>query len=286
MGKRDKRFNESAALNNGTYRFYYDRLTELALSVFEWVNLPPTVDPRFLELSLFTTGQAVFFEDEVLGYLALKNAGGGPMNVYDVPVRRRAYGNNGYQRPLTEEDSVIIYNNYLRTPDERAVSLFARRLYNLDRAIDVNANAQKTPVLILCDETERLSMLNLYQQFDGNEPFIFGSKGLNPKGLSVLNTGAPLVAPQLYDLKSKIWNEALTYIGISNVTYNKRERLISSEVEREQGGIVASRYSKLAARRQACDQINAMFGLDIWCNFRGESEESGAFPQDEVPEDE
>lgn len=286
MGKRDKRFDESAALNNGTYRFYSDRLTELALSVFEWVNLPSTVDPRFLEISLFTTGQAVFFEDEVLGYLALKNNGGGSLDVYGVPTRRHAYGNNGYRKPLTAEDSVIIYNNYLRAPDVAAVSLFARRLYNLDRAIDVNANAQKTPVLILCDETERLSMLNLYQQFDGNEPFIFGSKGLNPKGLTVLNTGAPLVAPQLYDLKSKIWNEALTYLGISNVTYNKRERLISSEVEREQGGIVASRYSKLTARRQACEKINAMFGLNIWCNFQDENVEEPEKTVDEVNPDE
>ena len=60
----------------------------------------------------------------------------------------------------------------------------------------------------------------------------------------------------------------LTYMGISNISYQKRERLISDEVTRSQGGTIAIRYSKLNARRQACDEINRMFGLNISCDFR------------------
>ena len=102
MGRnRNKRdFWESAALNNATFRQYYNRLVELSISMFEWKNLPPTVDPRFLELTLFTDGQAVFFEDEVLGYLALQNAMGGSFDVYRIPINRRAYAVNGYKDNL------------------------------------------------------------------------------------------------------------------------------------------------------------------------------------------
>ena len=69
-------------------------------------------------------------------------------------------------------------------------------------------------------------------------------------------------------MKTHLWNEVLTYLGISNISYQKRERLISDEVTRSQGGTIAIRYSKLNARRQACEEINRMFGLDIWCDFR------------------
>lgn len=268
MAKQDKQFWESAAINNATFRQYYNRLTELSISMFEWKNLPDSVDPRFLELTLFSDGQAVFFEDEVLGYLALQNTRGGKLNVYRVPTERRAYAVNGYQKDLTDENSVIIFNNYLHSNSRLDVEMFARRLWNLDRAIDVNSNAQKTPVLIQCDETQRLTMLNLYKKYDGNEPFIFGDKNLNPNSIKTLKTDAPYVADKLYQLKTQIWNEALTYLGISNINITKKERLITDEVTRNQGGTIASRYSRLEARRDACKQINKMFGLDIWCDYR------------------
>lgn len=274
MGKRDRQFWESSILNNATFRQYYNRLTELSISMFEWKNLPATIDPRYLELTLFTDGQAVFFHDEVLGYLALQNAKGGPLDVYRIPTIRRAFANNGYSKELTDKDSVIIFNNYLHFNSRLDVEMFARRLYNLDRAVDVNANAQKTPVIIQCDETQRLTMLNLYKKYDGNEPFIFGDKNLNPNALKVLQTGAPFVADKLYQLKTQIWNEALTYLGISNTNVTKKERLISDEVIRSQGGTIASRYSRLESRREACRKINSMFGLDIWCDYRDDFREA------------
>lgn len=268
MAKKDRQFWESATLNNSNFKQYYNRLTELSISMFEWKNLPDTVDPRFLELTLFSDGQAVFFYDEDIGYLALQNILGGRLNVYRVPIERRAYAVNGYQKVLSDKDSVIIYNNYLHSNSRLDVEMFARRLYNLDRAIDVNANAQKTPVLIQCDETQRLTMVNLYKKFDGNEPVIFGDKNLNPNNVKVLKTDAPYVADKLYQLKTQIWNEALTYLGISNINITKKERLITDEVTRNQGGTIASRYSRLEARREACKAINNMFGLDIWCDYR------------------
>lgn len=271
MGRRkqDRQFWESSLMNNAVFKQYYNRLLELSISMFEWKNLPESVDPRFIELTLFSQGKAVFFKDEVLGYLCLQCVANGNFDVYRVPMRRRAYAVNGYQRKLDMNDSVIIYNNYLRTGSRLDVEVFARRLWNLDRAIDVNANAQKTPVLINCDEINRLTMQQMYMQYDGNQPFIFGSKGLDTKGITVLKTDAPYVADKLYQLKTQIWNEALTYLGISNINIQKKERLITDEVTRNQGGTIASRYGRLEARREACRKINDMFPeLDIWVDYR------------------
>ena len=272
--RKDSNFWESGQMNNRFYAQYYDRLTELAISMFEWKNLPDTVDERYLELILFSHGQAIFFKDEVMGYLALSNMNQGDFDVYRIPKRRRAYGGNGYQHPLDNEDSVIIYNNYLRKPSMRDVRNYSEILYDLDRTIMVNAKAQKTPVLISCDESERMSLLNLYQKYDGNQPFIFGTRDIKQDTLKALTTDAPFVAKDLYELKTKYWNEALTALGISNINVQKKERLVSDEVTRMMGGTIASRYSRLEMRRKACDQINKMFGLELECNFRDDFREA------------
>lgn len=276
MGKRRKKtfFGESAWNNNTAYSHYIQRLIELAISMFEYKNLPDTVDERYLELTLFSDGVAVFFEDEVLGYLALQTVNRGNFDVYRYPKNRRAFSVSGYQKELTDKDSVLIYNNYLHTNTYPLVEYYAKRLWNIDRIIDVNVNAQKTPVLITCSDTQRLSMLNLYQQYDGNAPVIFGTSDLNVKDLKVLKTDAPYVAQQLYELRTQIWNEALTYLGITNVNIQKKERLVSDEVVRSTGGVIASRYSRLESRRQAVEKINEMFGLEIEVNYRDDFREA------------
>ena len=274
MGRKKTNFEESLLMNNATYTQYFNRLMELSISMFEWKNLPSTCDVRYLELALFMNGSAVFFQDDVLeDYVALDVICSGRLDVYGNPVLRRAYSRyNNYQKLLKGNNSVIIWNNYTRTNSVLDVEMFARRLYNLDRIIDINANAQKTPVLIKCDETQRLTMLNVYKEYDGNSPVIFGDKALNSNGLEVLSTGAPYVADKIYTLKTQIWNEALTYLGISNINVQKKERLITDEVTRNQGGTIASRYSRLESRREAVRKINDMFGLNIEVNYREDFE--------------
>lgn len=267
--KKDYRFWESAITNTACYDFYYDKIKELSISVFEWQNVPEEIDVRFMELMLFERGAVVFFRDEDMQqFLCLPYAEQGKWNVYRIPLLRRAFASNGYNMKLNIDNSVIIYNNVLRIPSIRDCKLFARRLANFDRVIDTNVNAQKTPVLIRCSEKERLTLVNLYKQYEGNEPFIFGDQELAAQPLNAVRTEAPYVADKIYDLKTRYWNEMLTFKGISNLNVQKKERLITDEVARSQGGTIASRYSGLMMRQQACEKINKMFGLDIWCEFR------------------
>lgn len=274
MGRRKTYFDESAILNNRTYVQYVNRLTELAISMFEWKGLPESVDSRYIELHLFSNGCMVYFDDEVMGNLCLDCTYNGGLDVYGYPILRRAYSSyNGYNRLLKNSNSVIIWNNLLHIPSEADIRAYARRLWMLDRIIDVNANAQKTPILVQGNEKQRLSLVNLYKEYDGNAPVIFGDSSLNTEGLKSISTGAPYVADRIYELKTQIWNEALTYLGISNINIQKKERLIADEVTRNQGGTVASRYSRLEARRQAVERINDMFGTNIKVNYREDYQE-------------
>ena len=268
MARRGSEAKLSAARNNQCFIHYLNRLKELAVSMFEWKNVPDTVDIRYLELTLMQDGMAIFFNDEELGYLGLQVMIGGNLNVYRIPIIRRAYAVNGYSKDLNPDDSVIIFNNMLHTNSIMDLEMFALKLYECDRTVDVNIKAQKTPVALLCDENQRLVMKNLYLQYDGNMPFIFGSKNLDIKQIQAINTGAPFVADKVMHTKSQIWNEALTYLGISNTSYQKKERLISDEVIRNMGGTIASRYSRLSERQKACDIINNMFGLNMSVEYR------------------
>lgn len=270
MGRRKRtNFEDSATTNTLTYMQYLRRLMELSMSMFAWKNLPNTVDPRYIELRLFETGSVVFFKDDVLGELCLDCIQQGNFDVYGNPITRRAYScYNNYQKVLSNKDSVIIWNNYLRTNSVTDIQLYAKRLWDLDRSVDVNAKAQKTPILIQCNEKQKLSMKNLYMQYDGNTPVIFADNNIDINGVKVISTQAPYVADKLYQLKNQIWNEALTYLGISNLNINKQERLITDEVSSSQGSTISSRYSRLECRKQAVEKINEMFGLDIEVDYR------------------
>ena len=268
---KDLEFNQSLLTNKMSYMQYYELLEDIGLNCFKWKGLPKGVDERFLELALFENGKAVFFKDEALGedgsFLALTVMIGGKLNVYRIPIDRVAYATNGYRNNLTDKNSVLIYNNRIHTPSKLQVEIFAQRLYNIDRTIDVNVNGQKTPIAILCDENQRLTMKNLYMQYEGNQPFIFGGKELDVKSIQSINTGAPYVADKLYDLKRQYWNEALTYFGVANVQTDKKERMITDEVNRTMGGVFANRLSRLNERKEACKKINEMFGLNVSVEF-------------------
>lgn len=271
MGRGKKAKWESALLNNRTYLQYYNRLLELAINMYEWKNLPDTVDERFLELTLFSDGMAVYFRDEILGDLCLQTMIGGNLDVYRIPMERTAYAANGYQVRLDPTNSVIIFNNYTHTNSMLDIEMYARRLYNIERTIDVNVNAQKTPVMVIGSEAQRLTLKNLMMQYDGNEPFIYGDDKLNVNALNVLRLDAPYVADKLNILKRQIWNEALTYLGIENSNTEKKERLVTDEITSNLGGVEAQRFCRLNARRKAADQINAMFGTNITVDFREEN---------------
>lgn len=258
----------SDRLNRNTFNDYFNRLFELAINMFKWENLPDTVDERFLELALCEKGYCLYFNDDIMGNLALTCMIGGELDVYRIPTRRIAFAVNGYQAERTNKDSVLIFNNYLHTPTMQTISLYAERLTAIERAIDVNVNAQKTPIAILTDEKQKRTVEEIYRKYEGNAPVIIGAKNLDLDSVKAITTGAPYVADKLNILKRQIWNEALTFFGIENANTEKRERLVSDEITSNLGGVQAQRYVMLNAREQAADKINRMFGTNISVKFR------------------
>ena len=264
MGRSESEKITSRALNLNaqTYQNFLTRLELMAKNVYKWENLPDTISERFLELSLYGFGNAILVKDEELGFLGLKVAPAGELNMYEEPVRYQAYSIN-YSKFYTAQDSVLVRNNQLMIPTERIVQLHAMRLYETQRIIDINKNAHKTPILIVCDEDNRLTMQQLYMKYEGNIPYIFGDKHFNEKDIQVLATSAPYLLDKLEAQKATEWSCALTDLGINNKNNDKKERLIVDEVNANNEQIQHNFEIGLQCRQEACDKFNKMFGMNI-----------------------
>ena len=252
MGKRAKyrqnyKFVDSALVNDLTFTDYLNRFKKVALSVFEWVNLPKSMNAQWLEKCLYYNGMATLLKDKNYGFINTNCCSNGKLNIYGLPTNLNCYSfeyqtnrklYTGLMTGLTEAqkearefyECILVQNNWDRTPTAGSMELFALRLYEAERTADVNIKAQKTPVMVLVDEEQRLMMENLYNQYDGNRPFIFGDKKqLGSDILRAIKTDAPFIADKIIDYKKEIWNEALTFLGINNIMVDKKERLITDE---------------------------------------------------------
>ena len=262
----NKETDLSMMINNKTYIDYLNRLRLIATSLFTWDKLDDyagTGASRFLEQSLYENGRACFIEDSVLGYLALKVNPSDKLNVYNLPTKVLAWS-IGYNKEYAFDDVVYIMNNELQMPTADTIQLMAYRLYETERTIDTNLIAQKTPVLIEGDTKTILTLKNVYMQYSGNTPFIFGNKQFDISNkLNVLKTDAPYLIDKLENHKHEIWNEAMTYLGIDNANTDKKERLITDEVESNNELINYYLNCFYKTRKKACDEINSKYGLDV-----------------------
>ena len=266
-------FRDAMLLNSDTYIDYLERMKKIALNMFEWVNLPDTMDARFLELCLYYRGQSAMFYDENLGgYINTMASDGGYINWYGLPTQIRCYSygsqvnqtrslymhDTGMQK---NEECILVLNNYERIPTAYTIELFAYRLAEAQRTADVNIKAQRTPVLILTDQKQINSMKAMYAEYDGNSPVIYGDKNIiAPDSIKTMKTEAPFVAQDIMDYKREIWNEFLTFLGVSNLS-EKRERLVTSEVDSNNELINLNLQALLVTRKKACEQFNEKFGL-------------------------
>lgn len=268
-------FEATAYANNATFQEFYSRLKTLALSIFKWENLPNNIPESFIEKTLYYHGKVGFIYHPTLGYIATRIADGGVIGLYGEPTQYQVYTANGYYNALLDaDDVVVIKNNRLSKNTHVTIQGYAQRLYEVERTTDVNIKSQKYPVLVLCDEEVRLSMKNIYMQYDGNTPFIFGDKKLSTRingadgAFKVLNTGAPYVADKLNMYQRTKWNEALTFLGINNTDITKKERLVSDEANSNMEAVDMAAQTMLLTREEACDEINRKYGLNVSVKLR------------------
>lgn len=249
-------------LNNSTIIDIEDRLHMLAISLFTWENLDEIAGfgaSRFIEESLYRYGKAVIVDDSEIGIKAFNVTPNGKLNNYYLPISIRAFS-VGYSKDFDFDDVVYIMNNELQKPTRETLILMSKRLYETERTMDINLQAQKTPILIEGDKNALLTLKNAYMKFSGNEPVIYGNKNFElQKSLNVLRTEAPYLVDKLESHKHELWNDCMTFLGINNANTNKKERLITSEVESNDDLINYYLNCFYKTRKKACDILNEKF---------------------------
>lgn len=268
------KFTDNALVNDATYFDYLERFKKIAMSMFEWVNLPKSMNSRWLERCLYYNGQASLLKTKDYGFINTNCASAGKINIYGLPSELNCYsfefqetrklyvGLNPINEAKDTEEAILVLNNWEGIPTAQTMELFALRLYEAERTCDVNIKAQKTPVLVVVNEKQRLMMENLYSQYDGNKPFLFGdSEQFDTNILKSINTNAPFVADKIMKYKKDIWEEALTFLGVNSLVTEKKERLITDEANSNNELINLNLQSFLAPRLEACRQFNEKFHL-------------------------
>lgn len=262
-----KRFINSQLNNYKTYLMYRRQLLSLAENVFEFKGLPEFIDVSYLNAQLVINGSIAFFYDDVLGLLALPYANYGGLDVYGRPKQIQVYSNTGYNKILNYGEFVIMYDNNGHYPLLADIIQYAERIAMNTRTSDINISQQRTPRFWKTKTENLKSIQDLVNNVDSNAETVIAYDNLDLDDTTLVLEPAPFVADKIDQHQEKIWNEFLRLIGISNLSYQKKERNIKDEINAMQGGTIASRFSRFEPRQRAVQQINKKFNMNIEVSY-------------------
>lgn len=259
------KIDSETLLTQDTYKECFYRIERIALNVTRWDNLPKEVNQMMLERFLFYYGRCAFFYDDILEkYLVLPVSAEYAWDEYGFPTEYEVMGFLGYTRRLNSENSVLILNNYQFHSDTYQASLFATRLCETKRTVDMHTEALRLGIGIAVPENKKTSAQKLVAKLKNFQLWHIISPGFL-EGSDKIKT---FDLQRRYDIDKldvhleKLWAEVYDFFGVDNAP-EKRERLISDEVFVQTSVSEINRNARLNPRQDACEKINKMFGLDV-----------------------
>ena len=256
-------FNSSLNSLINTDIMYFNYFSNLALSIFQWENLPKTCNAEFLEWCLFSQGRACLVKDKIRGFINLQYNENSKPNIYNLPTKITGFSQN-FSQDYEKDEFVICRNNVLYIPTVLFVDYFAKKVVNVEKTIDMNLYALRVQTVFKGTENAQLSLVNEVENYEGGKPFIVVTDEFdNNVQLDVLQTGANDNTENLFSLKEKYKNEFFSFIGINNTNFEKKERLLTDEVNSNNQFINLNFESMWKQRKAFAKECNKKFGLDI-----------------------
>lgn len=84
-------FEDNLIVNDLTFIDYLERFKKVALSIFEWVNLPSSMNAQYLEKCLYYNGMATLLKDKTYGFINTNCSSAGYINIYGFPTELNCY---------------------------------------------------------------------------------------------------------------------------------------------------------------------------------------------------
>lgn len=272
------RFWESSNYNYRTFTKNMDLLLSLAINRFRWEGLPDTCNARYLEKMLHRNGLATlsYRKDEPTRvYTTLTAMPQGEYNMYGIPTKWRAVGYDGLtDYDVDNSNGALCYYSYARVMPWNALEIYARKMAHYERTEDVNLTQQMRPFIGIAPQEKRLELVNLLKQVEGGEPAILGDEGLSKlvDNVKTIDIGVPLITEELARSYQNVLNQALLYLGIPHLAFEKGERMIEDEARANTAPTNIQLLDCLQARREFCDEVNGKFGLDVHVYFNEDLE--------------
>lgn len=247
--------------NFKTYSMYFRQMLTLAENVFEFKNLPEYIDVSFLNKTLLRKGRIAFFNDEILGLIALPFNDVGKYDVYGRPTTIEVFGDNAYHRILKKDEYVIMYDNNGRYPLYLDICQMAERIALCVRTEDINMVHQRTPRVWKTTKDKELSLKAAINEIDSMQESVVTYDSLAIEDMNAVLAPAPYISDKVDLHLRELWSEFFRLIGVANLQEQKRERVIVDEMVASQGGTIASRFSRFEPRKNAIDKINKKWNL-------------------------
>ena len=251
---------QTSDYNSALFMMYRQQIIKLAMNRFKWVNLPPTCNERYLEMTLLFQGIAtIAFPSKQRGtFYSTQVAQMSPPNVYDNPTKWLSVGNNGWRFKCSNRNGVIVWDNRARYPLMQMVDMWARELVDIRRTKQLNRMHVKTPYLIKCSPEQEQQAENIYKQMAGGEPAIITTTGIENIDIDVIKTDVPYLGEELTAEEINTWQQIYQMLGIVNLTF-KAERMVQDEVNKRDEPSDLMALDGLNCRREACEQLNERF---------------------------
>lgn len=247
--------------NKLTFNMVYDDMIDLACNVYQYKNVPKFIDIGYVNSILLFNGAIVWFYDEVMKeLLALPFDVINGYDMYGRPLKVVARSYNGsYRKELKEGEFVIMYDNTRKKSIIPKIRQRAERIALSIRTEDINVVHQRTPRIWKTSQDKAKAVEDTINDIDSMRENVIGYETLDVDEISEVMAPAPYVVDKLDMHIEKLWADFYRLIGITSVSVEKRERLVTDEVTMSQGGVVASRYSRYTPRVDAINKINEMF---------------------------
>ena len=273
----DKDFNKS---KSSLFRYFCNAFVNRLLEMFEYKNLPETLDARELELEMIYTGMGIISKVDGKIY-ALRGGYAGECDYKYLPrqvVVTNPYikGNLGFSANLEiGKDAVVVWNDDMIAGDFDLISLYASQLADAHATLRLQlVNARVNKFLAATDDKIKDDALKVLHDIEEGKLGVIGD-ALELEGMLKSLDALDVSSSRAQSIKDTI--EGMQYLLANfdivcglNDNYNmKREALSGTETSINENVLFAYPLNKLECRQKGLDAMNALYGTNASVEFKG-----------------